>query len=1148
MSTPTPEQRKVIDDWAQAIFGSQIAGRYLFDGGEMPRVRSIKDWRSEAPRVDLLAPASVGRLGDLAAQVISNLDRYNVDTAQYWLHGLSSINPYQFKLWGPDAEVRIPNFQIVADAANERGMDSAALMAALFTAGPNPRRSLRPPGFGAFRGFTEWICANAELFSPYIAAGHEDAVSLALGRMETVQLMLFDEEMAHALCIGKVTRAKMLWRHAGKLGYRLLAPQFERHAQHATKQAVRRDALLAMHRLAEDPLDREMLRDWAQTNLATDASAEVQAALVQIAPEPVAFTYELPDVDHDVLPDTAVKNRLAEALALVEEDKQQRDGKGTKAVPLEAIWDVLQGQNEGDRKLRYAALEADHYLPYLDELPAAVQLRIRNPKTHRSWKRPLREHFAAEPDMQPLELWLLLERHWPEWDPHRFFDSREWNDEEYVPFILHHLDHFIDMIPAKLKQTREPLLERAGQRLRRDYFPFRLLPAMPRKAYEKFLALGLQGSFYWHYLADEPELFDDLVKALNSSKWSQRMWSAKWLGHLGDTRAVDPLRQRFGKEKQLEARFAMIEALDALGEAPETYLDEDAVEAEAAAVMAKGLPASLSWLDLSALPPLRWKDGRAVDDTIGTWLIVQAAGLKRTHPTAIARSVLGRMESDTVPPWADAIFHQWMTADQKFVSTAEATENAAGRARLHLSWIERGLRPATNALGELHTEDSLIAHYLPSFAKEAAGSEAASRGVLSLVAIGGTETVVDPTVTYLRRFYGKRAHQARSLLEMLSYIEAPSAAPALLSVSHRFRTKSLQEFATAMAQGLAERKGWTLDDLRWRSVPDGGFDTDGFLVLDFGSRDFVASLAEDLSIALTKTDGVELKKLPAPVAADDSDRASEAKKDFNAAKKAMRTLAKELPSRLHEAMCLRREWHQDEYRRYVLDHPVLRLAATRIVWQQGDDQSNTRLFRPDRFGNVFDVAGNKIGLDERPIVIAHGSSMHAAERTGWTAHLEEHHVRPWFDQFSHTTHRPLNKEQTTFDHFQGAIFDSDKRFVSSLTRLGWQRGDDTDGAFLRNMVKNFPAAGFTAHLNVGGLAVSFIGGQIVVLNLSFSEPDRRSVPLDEVPRILVMETLAEVESFVTLADRHNDGWHGDQYFHRRHDPSDVRADLRVASP
>jgi hypothetical protein len=47
---------------------------------------------------------------------------------------------------------------------------------------------------------------------------------------------------------------------------------------------------------------------------------------------------------------------------------------------------------------------------------------------------------------------------------------------------------------------------------------------------------------------------------------------------------------------------------------------------------------------------------------------------------------------------------------------------------------------------------------------------------------------------------------------------------------------------------LAERKGWTLDELADRTIPTAGFDEGGKMELDYGARKFTASLSEEMTI------------------------------------------------------------------------------------------------------------------------------------------------------------------------------------------------------------------------------------------------------------------------------------------------------------
>jgi hypothetical protein len=60
---------------------------------------------------------------------------------------------------------------------------------------------------------------------------------------------------------------------------------------------------------------------------------------------------------------------------------------------------------------------------------------------------------------------------------------------------------------------------------------------------------------------------------------------------------------------------------------------------------------------------------------------------------------------------------------------------------------------------------------------------------------------------------------AEALIGMLAWLDHPTATQLVLSVGTRFRTKSLQEEAARQSAALAQRNGWTTDELADRSVP-----------------------------------------------------------------------------------------------------------------------------------------------------------------------------------------------------------------------------------------------------------------------------------------------------------------------------------------
>src|SRR5699024_3202353 len=109
------------------------------------------------------------------------------------------------------------------------------------------------------------------------------------------------------------------------------------------------------------------------------------------------------------------------------------------------------------------------------------------------------------------------------------------------------------------------------------------------------------------------------------------------------------------------------------------------------------------------------------------------------------------------------------------------------------------------------------------------GSAVAEKGILAVAGACCGEAAVGPVREYLKQWYGYRAAQCKALIAMLSSIDHPGAIQYLLSIANRFRTKGIREEAEKYVRLLAERKGWTLDELADRTMPTAGLDDRGQL-------------------------------------------------------------------------------------------------------------------------------------------------------------------------------------------------------------------------------------------------------------------------------------------------------------------------------
>jgi len=114
------------------------------------------------------------------------------------------------------------------------------------------------------------------------------------------------------------------------------------------------------------------------------------------------------------------------------------------------------------------------------------------------------------------------------------------------------------------------------------------------------------------------------------------------------------------------------------------------------------------------------------------------------------------------------------------------------------------------------------------------GSQNATKGILALSGACCGSDVAPVVHRYIKQWFGYRGAQCKALLQVLAWIDSPSATQVVLSVANRFRTKGIQEEAIRLCQMLADRKGWTLDELADRTIPTCGLDEQGVMELDYG--------------------------------------------------------------------------------------------------------------------------------------------------------------------------------------------------------------------------------------------------------------------------------------------------------------------------
>ncbi|MFI5706884.1 DUF4132 domain-containing protein [Kribbella sp. NPDC051620] len=1015
------------------------------------------------------------------------------------------------------------------------GADPSDLLVAAFRENPSWSARNSRDAVRLLNGFGAAVGRHAEVLRPMLGTRNFDQQLVALEMLAEVgadDLTVFARELAElATSSSSQLRAK-----ATPLVVKLDAVEPLKSIATTGKPDERLRALQLLWPDAEPAL-----REWLREVAAADRAPKVSALLTEwgragIAPEQPVAIIEKPVIDWAVPLDDELaaslqaqwktlrgwqpqhhqdRSRLPDAVDLTSLFEELRAGRRPKlSGPRETrsgqiLWNSLHyggGFDFSELGLAGTTIMLNHFGVLLDHSRSLSSLATRayNSLYSRTGKPSLLEVSAVLDELGLDGPTQVFEHYCRSWDVEF---GRSWAAEDVAPFVQSNLKLVTDVISGPSTWWNHD-----------DKMPYQALatlPELPPAVVDVLVGVAL-GSRKTarepaqNVLAAVPGISERGAAGLKDGKAEIRTAAAQWLARLGDPSVVPALEAAVLREKNDVPKGALLDALESFGFGVEKYLNRDEMAKDAAAALRKGIPKELNWLAWELVPQVRWAEtGESVPGDILRWFVILAVKAKSPEPNAILRKYCSMLDPVDREVFGQYLLEAWLAEDVRTATPEEARalalRDAAGLHR-HMTQYPRAY--VNNPMQGKTLEELAEEYYLAGHLGRPAGSVAGAKGLLALVALCARERAAEPVGRYLKEWYGQRAVQGKALIAMLGWIDHPSATQLMLSIGSRFRTKSFQEEATKQAEALAERRGWSLNELADRTIPTAGFGDDGVIELSYGERVFTAVLRLDLSIELRAPDGKKISSLPAARQSEDPDVVKAAKKSLTLAKKELKAIVQLQSQRLYEALCTERTWAFDDWQTYLNLHPVVRYLTQRLAWVA----DGATVFRPLDDGTLTDVDDNELKLPaDAVIAIAHDSLLDPEVVQAWQEHLVDYEVSSLFQQFGKGTFVLPEKAATEY-----AVLDFEGHLLEAFAlrgragKLGYTRGEAQDAGWFYEYEKRFPTLGMTA-------VVAFTGNplpeenRVVALNsLTFV----RSVPgggpaagvmLGEVPAVLLSE-------------------------------------------
>lgn len=623
-----------------------------------------------------------------------------------------------------------------------------------------------------------------------------------------------------------------------------------------------------------------------------------------------------------------------------------------------------------------------------------------------------------------------------------------------------------------------------------------------------------------------PDIARHVAASLASERQEVRLRAARWLGMLGQADAVAPLQRALRKEPRDVVRAALMSALERLGDDLSALLSPATLLAEALQGLQGKAPAGLSWFAFERLPPCAWRDGAPVDARIVRWWLVLSCKLKEARANPLLLRYLGLLDEASRGALGLAVLGQFIAHDTRAIDMDTASQHARDNAaRVHRQYqdMARDYPEHYACLGELSLQqvgEQLKQEQLAAYA----GSAIGEKGVLALACHAPGPQAVAGLQAYMRDHYLRRA-QIEAMLESLASGADPAVVQLLLGVARRHRTASIEQKARILIERVAVDKGWSADQLGDRTIPACGLDGQGHLALDYGGRLYRVSLDAAMKPVLHNADGKPVAALPEPRQHDAPASIKEARQQLSACRKQVAQVITLQTARLYEAMCTGRQWPVEEWRTYLLAHPVAGRLLQKLVWMElAPDGALRRLLRPVEDGSLVDADDNEVTPAADSLLrLAHRMLLAPAQALAWTRHLHDYKLAPLFAQLDHAAPPAALRAGLAIDDRLGWLSDNFSLRGAFATR-GYVREAAGDGGVFEAYQKDLASAGLRVCIAFSGSALPEERQPAALKALAFRRlPGLQAVPLAQVPCVLLAEAYADYHA-VAMNGAYDEQW------------------------
>jgi hypothetical protein len=362
----------------------------------------------------------------------------------------------------------------------------------------------------------------------------------------------------------------------------------------------------------------------------------------------------------------------------------------------------------------------------------------------------------------------------------------------------------------------------------------------------------------------------------------------------------------------------------------------------------------------------------------------------------------------------------------------------------------------------------------------------------------------------------------------LSQYPTDVAASRISAIQRAARNPVTDETLNAALDALAVKAGVPREQLEELTIPTFGLSLQGTREIPLGPATAILDISTGSAELTYRNDkGKPIKSIPAAVKRDHADALKALKQEV----KDLDKLVASQRDRLDALVASERTWPLGQFRKLYLEHPLISRVACRLIWTVDQTPS---LFRQDRFE---DVEGRSLKSSDASIV----SPWHPIRSTAdgvfaWRRRLESLQITQPFKQAHREIYLLTDAERTTHTYSNrfAAHIIRQAQFRALANARGWNApllgGWDNGGSIPS---RELPAQGLRIEFWVDAAPIEQVGDtQWAGVGAAFLTTDQVrfcrldqpnvAVPLDQIPPLVLSESLRDVDLFVSVCSVGND--------------------------